>query len=85
MSEQLVGWLDDAIDGGMVFEREPECPCPREHPWLYSDSACDAALRRQQLVSETALDTSRAIAERVRRELAERPRRNRVQRRRASR
>jgi hypothetical protein len=89
ISEQLVGWLDDAIDGGMLFELEPECPCPREHPWLYSDDACDAALRRQQLVHEASLETSRAIVERQQRErqhvVAERPRRKALQRRRASR
>lgn len=72
MSEQLIGWLEAGVVGGLVFELEPACPCGRAHPFLYADLACDAALRRQRVVESSAIDTSRAIAERVQRERAER-------------
>lgn len=66
MTEELIGWLDHSIDGGMSLEREPACPCPRDHPFLYSDGACDAALRRLGVVTFAAIDTSRQLSERQR-------------------
>lgn len=71
MIEQTLATFETARDGSLLFVFEPPCPCGRPHPWLYSDSACDAARRRVRVVSDAARDTSRAIAERVQRERAE--------------
>jgi hypothetical protein len=35
------------------------CPCDRPHGHFYSDAACDAARRREDIVRQAAIDSSR--------------------------
>jgi hypothetical protein len=35
------------------------CPCGRPHGPFYSDDACDAAHRREDIVRQAAIDSSR--------------------------
>lgn len=39
----------------------PPCPCGRNHSFMYRDRACTAARRRERIVTEAAIESSRRM------------------------